>query len=177
MTTLHIGFATVACCRQGCGVVFAFPTDLYERLTNTGETFHCPFGHQQHFTDSASDAAKLRAAQARETALRDQLTAAVHDAENTRVALLRDRQRFANGVCPCCNRSFENVARHMRGEHPDYDITKVKQSALPLFPCSCGRKFESLRGLRIHQGASRRDGWDKPTASRWAAHLTVVSGR
>lgn len=23
-------------------------------------------------------------------------------------------------VCPCCNRTFQNVARHIAGQHPDY---------------------------------------------------------
>jgi hypothetical protein len=27
----------------------------------------------------------------------------------------------ANGVCPCCNRTFQNLARHMAGKHPDYE--------------------------------------------------------
>lgn len=28
----------------------------------------------------------------------------------------------ACGVCPCCNRSFTNVRRHMTSQHPDYTI-------------------------------------------------------
>lgn len=49
--------------------------------------------------------------------------------------------------------------------------------ALPQFNCSCGRSFESLRGLRTHQGHVRRGGWDQPGASRWSAHLTKVGSR
>jgi hypothetical protein len=30
------------------------------------------------------------------------------------------KQRVANGVCPCCHRSFVNLHRHMAGQHPDY---------------------------------------------------------
>lgn len=35
--------------------------------------------------------------------------------QNTRL-----KNRIAAGVCPCCNRSFQNVARHMAGQHPDF---------------------------------------------------------
>lgn len=177
-TYLNVGFVTETCCHKGCNLTFAFTRDFYDQVRNDPATWwYCPAGHSQHYTNEATDAQKLARAAARETALKDQLTAAVRDAEDTRVALLRDRQRFANGVCPCCNRSFENVARHMRGEHPDYDVTKVKRSALPQFNCSCGRSFESLRGLRTHQGHVRRGGWDQPGASRWSAHLTKVGSR
>jgi DNA repair exonuclease SbcCD ATPase subunit len=30
------------------------------------------------------------------------------------------RNRVGKGVCPCCNRSFENLKRHMVSKHPDY---------------------------------------------------------
>lgn len=30
------------------------------------------------------------------------------------------KNRVANGVCPCCNRHFENLERHMKGQHPDF---------------------------------------------------------
>lgn len=106
------------------------------------------------------------------TALNDQLRAAQQDHEATRAKLVRDRARFANGVCPCCNRSFENVARHMRTQHPDYDPSKLQ--GRPEFRCSCGRSYATFHGLRVHQGRSRPDDWasKKPRF----AHLTVAEG-
>lgn len=32
----------------------------------------------------------------------------------------RLRRRTAAGVCPCCNRSFVQLARHMKTKHPDH---------------------------------------------------------
>lgn len=29
-------------------------------------------------------------------------------------------RRIAAGVCPCCRRSFTDLARHMSSQHPDY---------------------------------------------------------
>jgi hypothetical protein len=27
------------------------------------------------------------------------------------------------GVCPCCNRTFQQLARHMKAKHPGYGPT------------------------------------------------------
>ena len=31
------------------------------------------------------------------------------------------KNRVKNGVCPCCNRTFVNLLRHMKSKHPEYD--------------------------------------------------------
>lgn len=171
--TLDTQFVTETCCYKGCGVMWAFTEGYYREVRRSHANWYCPNGHSQHYT-ADSDAEKLRKAEAREVALKDQLSAAIRDAERVRVALLRDRQRFANGVCPCCNRSFENVRRHMATKHPDYDIAAVKTPMTARFRCSCGRAFESVRGLRTHQGHARPSDWDAPNTHEWRAHLTKV---
>lgn len=159
-----------------CGTVFGMAKDLEKRRRQDHETFYCPNGHRMHFTGK-NDEELLRDAEARNVALEDQLAAAIREGEMTRSILLRDRARFAAGVCPCCNRSFENVRRHMVSQHPDYDVTRIDKHA-PIFKCSCGRKFESYRGLRSHQGKSRQTSgswaWDAPDQGRYWAHLTEV---
>lgn len=156
-----------------CGVIFAMPRDLEKRRRADGKPFWCPNGHELVFTETDRD--RLEKAKVRETALRDQLDASIREAEQVRQALLRDRQRFANGVCPCCNRSFENVRRHMASQHPDYD---VKAIAKPMrFACSCGRDFETLRGLRTHQGWQRPQNWTSPNLPDWRRHLTAGVAR
>jgi len=161
-----------------CGVLFAMTEDLWDRCQRDhSKSFYCPNGHGMVFTGK-TDRQKLKEAEAREVALKDQLGAAVREAEQMRQALLRDRQRFANGVCPCCNRTFSNVRRHMATQHPDYDVTKVQQQVVR-FGCSCGKAFDSLRGLRIHQGRVRPDDWTararkSDSWSKRSAHTTVV---
>lgn len=172
-----VEYVLVSCGKEGCDQSFGMSLRFYDETRRTGNCWHCPSGHPRIWAGKTTEQ-QLADAQARETALQDQLTAAVNEAEQTRVALLRDRQRFANGVCPCCNRSFENVRRHMATKHPDYDVTKVKQGVPRQFGCSCGRKFDTLIGLRVHQGHVREAtgswAWDKPDTPRWASHLTVV---
>lgn len=154
-----------------CGVVFGMTEDLEGRRRGDAGRFYCPNGHTMSFGESDKD--RLRAATAKQQHLADQLQAAERDAEQTRAALVRDRGRIANGVCPCCNRSFDNVRRHMASQHPDYGPLP-KPTAKP-FKCSCSRSFESYRGLRIHQGYNRPDNWTDPNKTKWSRHLTVAS--
>lgn len=44
----------LSCCKENCGT---FPMDraLYDKLKRTGESWCCPEGHQQHFTETTED--------------------------------------------------------------------------------------------------------------------------
>jgi hypothetical protein len=166
-------YIVVSCGAEGCGLTFGMPEHFYDSTIEKGWGWSCPQGHRRVWLDKTTEQ-KLREAKARETHLQEQLGAAVQDAERLRVAIVKDRQRFANGVCPCCDRSFQNVRRHMTTQHPDYDITKVDQPPSRRFKCACGNSFDSLRGLRTHQGRLRGEGWDRPNAPAWRSHLTRV---
>ena len=43
--------------------------------------------------------------------------------------LTRLQKRIHAGVCPCCNRTFTNVARHMKTKHPNVVSLPQKQTA------------------------------------------------
>lgn len=169
--TLPVGerLVTETCC--SCGVLFAMVEDFYDHRRADHKSFYCPNGHGQSYTGK-TDAQKLKDAEARELALKDQLGASIREGELTRQALLRDRQRFLHGVCVCCSRSFENVRRHMASQHPDFDVAKVADSRK--FQCSCGDSFSTFKGLRTHQGHKRDTDWDKPGQDPYWAHLTRV---
>lgn len=34
----------------------------------------------------------------------------------------RLKRRAANGVCPCCTRTFADLKRHMANQHPDFTL-------------------------------------------------------
>lgn len=170
-TLAQLKLATEECC--ACGITFAMPADFQRRaIDDHSRYFYCPAGHSQHYTGKTAQQ-KLEDAQARETALRDQLHAAEVEAENARVRQMRERHRIANGVCPCCNRSFDNLRRHMGSQHPDFDPGQV--AITKPFKCSCGRSFETMQGLRTHQGHNRGDDWWKPSKSNYWRHLTVLT--
>lgn len=167
---LQSEYVTVSCGLDGCSQHFAMSLRFYDKTRETGETWYCPSGHPRVWSGETT-AQKLNAAEARERHLSDQLRAAEAEAEATRVKLVRDRSRFAKGVCPCCNRSFPNVARHMETKHPDYDPADL---TAPKYECSCGREFDTAHGLRIHQGKNRPSDWNDPKMSQWRRHLTRV---
>lgn len=121
--TINIGvqLITEECCV--CGVMFALPETLRDKLLQTKKDFYCPNGHDQRYTG------KTEAEKQRERA--DRLERTLANAEEdlrcerashrtTKGNVTKLKKRVANGVCPCCQRSFANLGRHMAGQHPDY---------------------------------------------------------
>ena len=121
---------TETCCE--CGVLFAFPQAMYKRLLEqkTKARFYCPNGHSQFYTGK-TEAQKLRDQLEREREATERAEkrarAARAEAEMTRNSLrvtkghmTRLKKRIKHGVCPCCNRQFKNLARHMENKHPEY---------------------------------------------------------
>lgn len=112
-----------------CGVLFAAPSKLLNSRRETGDDFYCPNGHVLVFTDYENKRLKKKLDRERERSGRlaaelDQTEAArrAEKAAKTRIKQDRDRTRarIAEGVCPCCNRTFKDVARHMKSQHPDF---------------------------------------------------------
>lgn len=160
-----------------CGVLFGITEEFEQRRRDDAATFYCPNGHNMSWHESAADREKKRAdkAEIRERHLRDQLEAAECEAEQKRVALVKIQHRIANGVCPCCNRSFDNVRRHIEGQHPDFDPGPA--TIHKGFECSCGRQFDTFAGLRIHQGRQRPENWTNPNLGSYSRHLTVATAQ
>jgi hypothetical protein len=128
---------TEVCC--SCGVVFAWPEELYRQAKGDPETwFYCPNGHRQHYT--VDEAAQLRR---QLTARQAELDRAVADARyqagqarlHKRQAaaykgqLTRARKRLGAGVCPVtdCRRTVRQLADHMASRHPDYASSPVTE--------------------------------------------------
>jgi hypothetical protein len=118
---------TQSCCE--CGCYFGVPAGFTAERRKDKRSFYCPNGHAMSYTESEAD--KMR----RE---RDRLAQQVaqRDDEIARQRLLREeterrltatkgvvtriRNRVGHGVCPCCTRTFGNLQRHMKTQHPDY---------------------------------------------------------
>jgi hypothetical protein len=121
MTTATITMVNLEC---WCGCPFSAPQSLYDEHKKYHTTsIYCPHGHSVVY-GKKTDIALAREAQkhaeaetARVRAMLDQETAS-HRA--TKGALTKAKKRAAAGVCPCCHRTFQNVARHMRSKHPEY---------------------------------------------------------
>ncbi|MGH3680593.1 MAG: hypothetical protein ACRDT2_10150 [Natronosporangium sp.] len=124
---------TEECCN--CGVTFAMPAEFRQQCLDrpgidTGKPFYCPAGHKQWYTGKPAAqrerqradqlARQLEAARARATHAEDQAAAAERSNRALRAVNTRTRKRIAAGICPCCRRSFTDLAQHMAGQHPDY---------------------------------------------------------
>lgn len=119
-----------------CHVRFAIPEGMADRVQETGESFYCPNGCRISYSDTkvkrlrrerdaarvARDRARDAAASARAQADQAKADARAQKAAKTRIKNQRDRERerTAAGVCPCCGRTFKQLARHMERQHPDW---------------------------------------------------------
>jgi hypothetical protein len=105
-----------------CGIDFAIPDWLKQKRHEDGREFYCPQGHSLTFTKPEIDKLreKVGRLEAQAIHLEDQRRAAERSASAYKGQVTALRQRVANGVCPCCHRSFTNVARHMANKHPGY---------------------------------------------------------
>ncbi len=119
---------TETCCN--CGTHFAMDIQIYKQRVEDHKSFFCPNGHSQHYVGETQadklrkqlenekrmhEWTKQREAQAKEDAKTFKKSAAAYKGH-----LNSTRKRVAHGVCPCCSRTFQNVMRHMKTKHPDY---------------------------------------------------------
>ncbi len=108
-----------------CGCLFAVPAQVNDELVRTGRNFFCPNGHSQHYTDSTDKRLREERERSARLAARLDQAQAAREAAERRVSAARGqvtkiKNRVANGVCPCCNRTFADLAAHMKTKHPDY---------------------------------------------------------
>lgn len=107
-----------------CGIPFAMPTTMYDECQrNHRQNFYCPNGHSLAFhgkTEAEKLRERLKRVESAHTSVRDQLEASERSNAALKGVVTRTKKRVGNGVCPCCSRSFANVARHMANQHPDY---------------------------------------------------------
>jgi hypothetical protein len=109
------------CCN--CGTVFALSAALQEVRLEDHRTFYCPAGHGQSYTGKTEAERERERAEQAERELADARTRLMQEREELRVTkrrLTTERRRTAAAVCPCCQRSFVQLRRHLSAKHPDY---------------------------------------------------------
>jgi len=112
-----------------CGMAFGMPPYFHRQRREKGGDFCCPQGHGQHYI--TTEVQRLKNELAREQHRREQAEtdasrqrgyaqATERRLRATRGVVTRTKNRIARGVCPCCNRYFADLHRHMETQHPDY---------------------------------------------------------
>lgn len=131
--TTYTGTLTVIECYK-CHMDFGMTVELCQARRDDHEVFWCPNGHRQHFSgkseeeklrrqlQATQDEANYQAERARQA---NERAASLDKSRNAyKGHLKRTKKRIAAGVCPCCNRTFQNLGKHMSGQHPDYSGKK-----------------------------------------------------
>jgi len=110
-----------------CGVWHAIPKVMYESCLEEGGFWHCPNGHSRGYSEGSLRKklekeekrrkwAENNAQQARLDAAKSERGRIAQKAANTRM-----KNRAKAGVCPCCSRTFKQLASHMKNKHPDFN--------------------------------------------------------
>jgi len=132
-TTVYL--VPIDCCV--CGQVFGVTKSTNQRLREQHESFYCPAGHKQYFAGKSDLEVAREKIAARERELQEQREftdrirkqrdeaerkALAEKRVKTRYKNDRDRikARVGNGVCPCCNRTFQDLSKHMQCKHPKF---------------------------------------------------------
>ena len=111
-----------------CGIVFWAPEAVMADRQRTGKSWYCPNGHSRVYRETdvqklqkQLDAEKFRREQAEREAEWAKAEARNHKTQRTKAqnALKRVVTRVNAGVCPHCNRTFKQLAAHMKTKHPD----------------------------------------------------------
>jgi hypothetical protein len=109
-----------------CGIPFAIPENLQEWMHKSSDnSCRCPNGHSMVYSNTLKEQLEQAREQARLARQREGATRSLLDQEErshaaTRGHLTRAKKqvhRAEHGVCPHCNRSFQNLARHMESKH------------------------------------------------------------
>ena len=111
-------------CHQ-CHCLYGMSKDLYDRARdNSGVEFFCSNGHGAIFCET-----KVQRLTKELECVKESAEARLRELESTRKinqclrgVVTRTKNRIKKGVCPCCNRYFKNVHRHMLSKHPDKKI-------------------------------------------------------
>lgn len=124
-------FETIICYK--CAIPFAVPTRYKQHLKDSQDSFYCPNGHSQSYTKSTETILREkiqrieRQKEQEENYLRSIISRKEEliNSKSKEVKVLKSKHtklknRIANGVCPCCQRSFQNLHEHIKNQHPDY---------------------------------------------------------
>jgi len=109
-----------------CGVWHGIPQVMFDSCYQEGGFWTCPNGHSRGYGEGSTAKqlekeikrrkwAEENALSARKEAKKSELRRIAQKGVTTRL-----KNRAKAGVCPCCNRTFKQLAAHMKNKHPDF---------------------------------------------------------
>lgn len=106
-----------------CGGILALTHQFLAAKRREGGWFTCPYckatrGWGKNDADRLRE--ELESKRKELTAAKCELLNQTARREIAEKILVRHKKRTKNGVCPCCQRSFINLKRHIASKHPTY---------------------------------------------------------
>lgn len=120
-----------------CGIPFMLPERLLDNARNHGQTIYCPMGHSLTWGETELDRVRrerdrLKQQAARlEDEKREAVTKAIDRAKKAEKLAKSLKKRTAAGTCPCCQRTFANMAEHMKHQHPEF-VSETGAKVVPI---------------------------------------------
>ena len=116
-----------------CGVWHTVPEIVYNSYRAEGGFWHCPNGHARGFRKGQDEIDRENTRIERDrlkqqnVRLEEEASEARVRAEKAEKATKRLKKRSSAGTCPCCSRTFSNMAEHMKHRHPEFVIDNGAQ--------------------------------------------------
>lgn len=114
LTSFSVTLETIVC--VACGIPFAVPKNYKQALVESHERFFCPNGHGQSYYGETE-----------EEKLKKQLLKTQNELAQTATAkiqlqnqLEKVKKDISHGKCPCCDKTYVHLAKHMATKHPKY---------------------------------------------------------
>lgn len=112
LTSFTLTMTTMVC--GECGIPFAVPQNYYNKLRETHETWHCPNGHERHYSGENEKEKLQRMLKEKENELMRKTTQNIQlDNQLTKI-----KKDISAGKCPCCGKQYKHLANHMARKHP-----------------------------------------------------------
>lgn len=129
MPKLNTTTEMVEICCGNCGCYYAIQKVMHDMAVEEGGFWHCPNGHRRGYREGRREREAIRLERDRlkqqvaelDDALRLANQKTVRMVAAARGEVTKLKKRAHAGVCPCCNRTFVNMARHMQQKHPTFD--------------------------------------------------------
>lgn len=117
LAQLHVSVLLTEINCGECGGTYAINERYREQRHQKGESWTCPYCKTGWGYSGKSENAKLKRELAEEQQRLQRALARENEERAAKEKLARKMKRLSRGVCSECNRTFQNLARHMCTQH------------------------------------------------------------
>lgn len=120
----------VSCGHPDCaGQYFGMAEEFYEQKRRDHTGWYCPRGHSRVYSGKSDEEQLKQEIQQKQESinylreangkLHTKITNLNYSVRAQKAAKTKIMNRIKNGVCPCCNRTFQDLQNHFKTKHPE----------------------------------------------------------